>query len=439
MKKELDFVFNRSISVRHYVDVFIAGGGPSGIAAALGAARNGCSVYLAEGQACFGGMATAGMVPAFMQFSDGINFLAAGIGEEIFERLNKQGGTGYKDKFSIKAEVLKRVYDEMLLEANISFSLQTQLIGVEKQDDKVAFAILWGKSGIFAVKADVFIDCTGDGDLAAWAGAPYEKGDQEGNLMPGTLCSLWADVDWDRIKKYRDDEYLEQAFKDGLFSLDDRHLPGMWAVGEKTGGGNIGHAFGVDGTDERTLTKALVEQRRRLVEYERYYKKYLKGYEGMELVSTASLLGIRETRRIMGDYVLNINDFKNRAVFEDEIGRYCYPIDIHASKPDAAAQKNCEEDFQKNFRYAKGENYGIPYRSLVPRGLSNVLVAGRCISCDRYMQGSIRVMPGCFITGQAAGAAASIAVKEKTHTRGFDVNQLQKILKGMGAYLTSKI
>ena len=110
------------------------------------------------------------------------------------------------------------------------------------------------------------------------------------------------------------------------------------------------------------------------------------------------------------------------AVFEDEIGRYCYPVDIHASKPDIKSFKEFEEQYRKTLRYQKGESYGIPYHTLVPKGLSNVLIAGRCISSDRYIQGSIRVMPRCYITGQAAGVAAAIAVSENTHVRGFDAS-----------------
>jgi len=136
----------------------------------------------------------------------------------------------------------------------------------------------------------------------------------------------------------------------------------------------------------------------------------------------------------MGDYVLNLDDFKARAVFEDEIGRYSYPVDIHASKPDAASYAEFEKEF-RTLRYGKGESYGIPYRVLVPQKLSNVLVAGRCVSTDRYLQGSIRVMPGCYITGQAAGVAAAIAIEKNTNTRGFPVTELQSRLKKMGAFL----
>ncbi len=290
--------FQRNIPIRHEVDVFVAGGGPSGVAAAVAASRQGRSVFLAERHTCLGGMGTAGLVPVFMQFSDGENMLAAGMGEEILTKLRQAGGTGPDSKFTIRAEVLKRVCDDLLLDAGVDFTLETQLIGVEKEDDRVSLAILAAKSGLFAIKAKVFIDCTGDGDLATWAGAPFEKGDEEGNLMPGTLCSLWIDVDWEAVNaggRWRDDGRLEEAFKDRVFTHEDRHLPGMWRVGEHLGGGNIGHTFGVDNTDERSVTEALIWGRKSILEYERYYKEYLKGFEKMKLVATGSLLGIRES------------------------------------------------------------------------------------------------------------------------------------------------
>jgi len=439
------FAFKREIPVRGEVEVFVAGGGPAGVAAALAARRQGRKVFLAEARTCLGGMGTAGMVPIFMQFADGVHFVAGGIGEEIYEKLFAVGGAGPDDKFdnphrvvNVRAEFLKRLYDQLLIEAGVDFAFMTQLIGVERDGDRITHAVLCAKSGIFAVKAEMFVDCTGDGDMAAMAGAPFEKGDAQGTLMPGTLCSLWADVDWDAVRRSDsrpDSSRLAEAFEDNVFTLKDYHLPGMFRVGRHTGGGNIGHTFGVDGTDERSLTAALVWGRKSLVEYERYYKRYLKGFENMELVATGSLLGVRETRRIMGDYVLCVEDFKRRATFDDEIGRYSYPVDVHPPKPGKRAFEEFTKEFGEELRYSDGESYGIPYRSLLPKGVANCLVAGRCISCDREMQGSVRVMPGCFITGQAAGTAAALGVEKSLDARSVDVSELQGRLKAMGAYL----
>ena len=435
----------RTVDVRHDVDVFVAGGGPSGVAAAFAAARQGSKVFLAEGQNCLGGMGTSGLIPAFMTFGDGVSFLAGGVGREVLDRLIAGGGTSHhykpKDAYGalpIRTEVLKRVYDDLLLEAGVDFAFLTSLIGVETADGRVEHAILAAKSGIFAVRAKVYVDCTGDADLAAWAGAPCQLGDDDGRMMAGTLCSLWANVDFEAFNKSGigwQQNRLPDAIRDGtIFTVDDYHLPGMWDLGGGIGGGNIGHTFGVNGTDERSLTTALLHARKSLLEYERYYKQYLRGFERMVLVATAALLGVRETRRVCCGYTLSLDDFRNRAVFDDEIGRYAYGVDIHASVGGRASYEAFERD-HRGLQYGPGENYGIPYRALVPQRLSNVLVAGRCIGSDRYIQSSIRVMPGCYITGQAAGVAASLAAQKGAGTAGVNVRELQARLLKLGAHL----
>ncbi|MCL2096247.1 MAG: FAD-dependent oxidoreductase [Oscillospiraceae bacterium] len=422
--------YSREIPIRRSADIFIAGGGPAGTAAAVTAARLGNKVFLAESAGCLGGMGTAGGIPAFMQFTDGENFLAGGIGREIHDKNQELGKIGN----NIKAEVLKEIYEDMMTESGVEFTYFTQLIDVITDGTYAKTAVLASKSGIFGVNAKIFIDGTGDGDLAVMAGADYKKGDENGSMMPGTLCSVWTGIDWSKVRYELQERELEKAFEDNIFTDKDRHLPGMFKIGEQTGGGNIGHAFGVDGSDEASLTEAFIRQRKKLKEYEIYYKNYLEGFENMSLVSTGALMGIRETRRITGDYILNLEDFKSRAVFDDEIGRYSYPVDIHASNPNEENYRIFADEF-KNLRYGNGESYGVPYRILTPKGLDNILVAGRCVSCDRYIQGSIRVMPGCYITGQAAGAAADTAVEKNTHIRGFDIKILQKKLKDLGGYL----
>lgn len=174
--------------------------------------------------------------------------------------------------------------------------------------------------------------------------------------------------------------------------------------------------------------------RKSLLEYDRYYREYLDGYENMTLVYTGNILGVRESRRVCCDYMLNVDDFVARAVFDDEIGRYCYPVDIHIMTDDPKEYERFKQEYEVKYHYKKGESYGIPYRSLIPVSFSNVLTAGRCIGTDRKMQASVRVMPGCFITGQAAGCAAALAV-EGEDVRNIDTKLLQASLKKIGAYL----
>ena len=443
-KKAESVVLSRRVELRHEVDVFVAGGGPAGVAAAVAAARQGASVFLAERHTCLGGMGTAGLVPAFMEYGDGINFLAAGVGGEVLDRLHAAGGAyGYTPEkrggcVNINSEVLKRVYDSMLTDAGVLFTFQTPLVAVEADEGRVTSVICAAKSGLFAVRAGMYVDGTGDADLCAWAGATFEKGDSEGRMQPGTLCQKWVDIDWDAVKAgygiEGDGSQIGRGIDAGLFTIPDRGLPGIWPVGDGIGGANVGHTFGVDGTDERSVSKALVWGRKLVREYERYYKEYLRGFEHMTLVETGSLLGLRESRRIVGDYTLTLEDYMKRAVFDDEIGRYAYAIDVHASRPNDKPGDASDSMF-KTHRYAKGESYGIPYRILVPRGVHNVLAAGRCVSADRYVHGSLRVMPGCFITGQASGTAAALAALRGVGARAVPIRDLQIGLCTIGAYL----
>ncbi len=420
-------IYNKEIELLYNVDVFVAGGGPAGVAAAVAAARSGKSVYLAEAQGSFGGLATAGLVPAFAVFGNGVDILCRGIGLEIRKKVSRDFPIDTRWT-PINVEELKRAYDEIVEASGAEYSFFTTLCDVIKQGDRVESVILSSKSGLFAVKAKIYIDCTGDGDLCALAGAEFEQGDEKGGVMPATLCSIWANIDFSRTVP--DASRLEEAISDGVFEIPDRHLPGIYRTDAKKGigGGNVGHVAGVDPTDVRSLTEAMVKGRKVLTQYEKYYTEYLLGYEKAALVSSAGILGVRESRRIKCDYTLTIDDFVERRVFDDEIGRYCYPVDIHADSTDKAAYQKAVEEYKTKYRYKDGESYGIPYRSLIPKDLSNVLVAGRCIGSDRRMQSSIRVMPGCFITGEAAGTAAALA-SDSGETRLVDTKVLQERLK----------
>ena len=428
--------FSKEIPIKYDVDFCVAGGGPAGLCAAISAARQGLSVYLAESHGFFGGAATAAMIPAFMPFHNGADFLSGGLGREIYDRCLEAGFHLYPSGvLSIAAEPYKKILDDMVrAEPNITFSFFTNLIDVLADNGEVSQCIFGAKSGLFAVNAKVFADCTGDGDLCAWAGASYELGGGPEPLMPATLCSLWAGINWED-KDFPENEKLEDAIQDGVFTQHDRHLTGLFMCGPGVGGGNIGHSYDVDATDEISLTKGMLCSRDILPEYEIYYRDYLKrGYKDAHIAVTAPYLGIRESRRIIGDYIMTVDDYIKRARFDDEIGVFSYPIDIHPTNTSKERYKEFENEFV-NLRYEKGEFYGIPYRVLIPRSLKNVYVVGRCASFDRKMQSSARTMPCCFIMGQAIGAGAGLAVKSGTSIRDVNIQKLRAVLKDMKAFL----
>lgn len=430
--------YSKEICVKYDVDVFVAGGGPAGVAAAVSAAQNGASVFLVEAFGAFGGAAVHSLVPAFMQFTDGVNFLAGNIGKRVCDYIQANCPDTYKPYCpnSIPVETLKLCYDEMITEAGVKFAFFTQVSDVVAENGHIQYVICTAKGETFAVKAKTFIDCTGDGDVAAMAGAAFQKGDENGDMMAATLCALWNDIDWENVVK-PDSRRLDDAFADKVFTNEDRHLPGMWILSNTTGGSNAGHIYDIDGTKYDSLTRGMIEGRKQLLEYRNYYQNYLTGYEKSEPIISAAMIGVRETRRIEGDYVLNLEDFLSRAVFDDEIGRYAYPVDIHSSQNTAAGYQDFKTKYD-NLRYKSGESYGVPYRSLLVKDFDNLLTAGRCISTDRSMQSSVRVMPGCFITGQAAGTAAALAVKGNGNTRDVDINTLQTILIENGAVISRK-
>lgn len=426
------------LPVEDEVDVLVVGGGPAGLTAAIAASRAGKRVFLAETSGAFGGAATAAGVPTFCMFGDGERLLVGGIGMELRRMVSK----AYSPETAwvpLNSEKMKLACDRLIANSSVKFSLFTTLCAARTEGRRLDAAVFASKRGLFAVRAKVFVDATGDADLVAFAGGSYEKGDANGGVMPATLCTLWGGIDFARRSSFKEQTaQLEVALGDGHFSVPDRHLTGITPTPDAptgTGGGNVGHVFGVDPTDERSLTKAMIDARRRMPEFESFFRKYLKGYDNLGLLATAPYLGVRESRRVRCDYMLTEGDFKARASFADEIGRYCYPVDIHPSSADPKAMSEFQRKFREEYSYGKGESYGIPYRSLVASSFDNVLVAGRCIGTDRAMQASVRVIPGCFITGQAAGAAAALAVDADAKARKVEYAALRARLKSLGAVL----
>lgn len=434
-------------------DVIVAGGGPAGCAAAASAAREGAKTLLIEASYMLGGMGTGGLVPSWCPFSDHEKIIYRGMAEKILNAAKAQSPHIMPQDFTwvpIDAEILKRIYDEFIRDFGVDVLFGTQLCAVNTDGEgQVTEIIAANKAGLKAYRAKVYADCTGDADLAAWAGAEFDHGDVDGTLMPASLCFVIANVD---EYAYRYDHNSGLCFgsmhgtnpksvihaiaADDSFPLvTDTHLCHQ-IIGPGTIGFNAGHIFSVDSTDPVSVSKAMMQGRELAHQLHEGLKKHFpSAFANSLLVNTAPLMGIREGRRIKGDYTLTLEDYIGRRSFPDEISRNCYYIDVHLTKKEeqAAAEKGIRLE-QFNMRYKKGESHGIPYRSLLPRNLINVIVAGRSIACDRKIQGSVRVMPNCLCTGEAAGMAAARASSSDCNVHNVDTAALRADLRRAGAY-----
>ncbi len=417
-------------------DVLVAGGGPAGCAAAAAAARAGAKTILLERFGALGGMGTLGLVPAWCPGSDGIHTVYGGLAQLVRRKSTEQlpfVSSDDQDWTPIDAEALKRVYDDLLEEFGAEVRFETLLADVRRAGDgRVDAIVAADKTGLRAFRAKIYIDATGDGDLAARAGAETVTGDGAGGVQASTLCFQLDNVDayafqfQGSIRYGREPRCIDQMVASSKYPLiDDNHACAN-LVGPDAVGLNAGHLRDVDATDPRSTSPAYRRGRRIAREFRDSLREFFPAAFGnARIAATAPAMGIRESRRIVGDYVLTSDDYLARRSFPDEISRNCYYLDVHDAKANIAAA-----------RYGKGESHGIPYRCLVPRGLSDVLVAGRCISTDRPVQGSTRVMPNCLCTGEAAGIAAAMAAALSVpDIRAIDVSVLRDDLRTHGAYL----
>ena len=434
------FSITRSLDTIAQADVVICGGGPAGVGAAIGAARLGKSALILEQTGCLGGLGTSGMVPCFCPATDQEQVIARGICQEIMDDLAGRMGVPVNyNWFPFNYETLKRVYDDAVVASGARVLFFTTLADVLCENGRIQGVVVATREGLRAIRGTVFVDGTGDGNLCAWAGAPYEVGGEKGELMGPTLCSSFAGVDWDEYHRACSEgndarTIWLRMMEAGTAPAADWHFVGAFKSGRTLTSNNLGHVYGTHGLSEESLSAGMIEGRKQVEVYLDFYRAHVPGFAKAEMAWTGSLLGVRETRRIMGDYVLNYEDYKARATFPDEITRCAYPVDIHSASTDPEAQKKVEQDLHAT-HYGRGESYGIPFRSLIPRDLQNVLVAGRCLSADRAVQSSLRVMPYCLTTGQAAGVAAAMSLASGGDVRAVNTDALRQALREQNAYL----
>lgn len=409
-------------------DVIVAGGGPAGCCAAAAAARRGMKTLLIEATSALGGMGTMGMVSAMSPFTDGEKLLYKSIPIELLTRYKERVGIPESkwDWIKISPEDLKRVYDDMLTESGVNLLFQTTVCGADTSNGKISRIFAANKEGITAYTAGVYIDCTGDGDLAAHSGATFEKGG-DGEVQSSSLCFAISNIHTDKINCK-----INSNFDSGIWPkiIEDRKYPLIVRHFIPVSFGdtliiNGGHLFGVDSTAPESISGAYVLGRKIAEQYHTALKEYLpEAFCDSYLVETAPLLGVRESRRIKGEYTLTVEDYFARRSFEDEIARNSYWLDCHPSGNGKSSFK-----VDADLSYKKGDSHGIPFRCLIPQGFHNLLVAGRCISVERIVLASTRVMPNCMATGEAAGIGAALAIKKCTDIENINGAEIRQIIE----------
>ena len=445
---------NATMPLNEEYDVIVCGGGPSGCAAAISAAREGAKTLLLEASSVLGGMAAQGLVNVFTPMSDGIRCVYGGLAQKIVTEMKSHMKHVPEEKWdwvAIDYERLKAIYDRMVVESGAHLLFQTRVVAVEMKDDRnIDTIIVANKAGMSAYRAKVYIDCTGDADLYAWAGKPYEKGSEDGDLMPGTMCFIVSNMD-EYEMPFMEKQYggtrratIKKILADGKYNIPDDHYVAC-KIGPRTYAFNAGHVWGIDCTDPESLTQGTLEGRRLARELHDAFREYSTAFAGSYLAQTAPVLGLRESRRIVGDYSFTADDYLARASFPDEVFRGKYYIDVHSRSSkgvSAADQKRKEEGkggvgiVARYGHYGEGESYGVPYRCMCPRDLDNLLVAGRTICSDRVSNGSLRIMPACLCSGEAVGMAAKYASDmQNVNIHKVDTQLLRKRLMEEGAYL----
>lgn len=440
-------------------EVVTAGGGIAGVAAAVASSRMGVKTLLVERYGFLGGMATAGLVNPFMthRTSDG-KPLIAGFFAEMCARLDSAGGLKGN---TFDSETMKFVLQEMALEAEVELMLHSQVVGAIMDGAAIGGVSLQGKDGIKNVRAARVIDATGDGDVAALAGAAFQKGDPEEGLPQAmTLMLDIGGVDLEKALEYVKNNPDQMRFPklspdtnvaaraEGVVSVSgyydivsqarangDFPLPGdlVFYITRPRNGEvvmNTTHVGDVDGTSTEDLTRAEIEGRRQSFALAKFLRNYIPGFEDSYLSRTATQIGIRETRRITGEYVFSAQDVAAAAKFPDAIARLAYPVDVHSPKGSGYTK---EEEKAAPVAPPPGDWYEIPYRCLLLVGVENLLIAGRCVSSTHEGHGAIRIIPCCAAMGQAAGAAAALSVRTGATPRMLAFPLLQEALAQQGA------
>ncbi len=427
-------------------DVIVVGGGPAGVPAAIAAARGGQKVLIVEASNALGGAINTMQVMPFMEYVTPTRghknpvFLVRGIFEEICIRHNELGreleGEGrYYDKlplYDFSDEYMKIILPRMVREAGVDVLYHTKLIGATAENNQVTSITVAAKSQILTLTAKVFIDCTGDAELAYQAGFPTRLGRPQDSLcQPMTLCFRVGDIDVPTFVKNMPliQKLYVEAKARGEITNPRENVLIFHTFSPRVIHFNTTRVVKHNPVDPFEISAAEEVVREQVYEMFKFLRKYAPGCEKATLLSSAAHIGVRESRMIDGEYVLTKDDLLANRKFDDGIAACNYDIDIH----------NPEGSGTSHYYFPDWEYYTIPYRCLVPKNSVNLLVAGRCISSDHDAQASYRVMPFAAALGHAAGVAAAVAIENGTTVKDADITQIQDTLRAQNAFLEKEI
>ncbi len=437
MVKTLKYNYSGEIPLAIEADVIVVGGGPGGIGAATMSARQGVKTVLVERYGILGGMASVGEVQPFMTNHAGGKCMDRPIYLEWVKRMKHYYPASYEfkamkseeaawDDLRIQKDVAALAAEDICLESGVRIIYHHVLADVVMKGREIDFIVLLSKSGFTAAKAKVYVDCSGDADLAAKAGCKFDIGGPTGSCQPMTTCFKLSGVDMKRMppREQINKLYLE-AKASGEIVCPREDVLYFQCVQEGTVHFNSTRVVRMSGISGIELSEAEIEGRRQVRQLVEFLKRRVAGFENSSICSMASHIGVRETRRVKGVRRLTIESFKTREKFPDAICRVNYPIDIH--NPDGSGTEIVN--------MPKDEWYEIPYGCIVPEGAGNLLVGGRPISADHAMHSSLRVMPPACSLGQAAGMAAAISCKSGRTAGELDGCEIRRRLVEAGAFL----
>lgn len=443
MRQSHDILNKTAIPLLAETDILIIGSGTAGSCAALAARAQGdLRVTLVERYGFAGGSSTQILDTFYGFFTPGSTpkKVVGGIPDRIVDRLDQAGriflrpnsygaGTG----ITYDPEYLKYTWDRLLSEAGVHLLLHTQLVDVETDaSGTLAAAIVWTKKGFFKIAAKRFIDASGDADLCHLADIPYEKAGDIDPAQTLTTTFRMSNVDWDRFRDSGGKEMLmarmERAMADGTHPLP-RKAGSAHKMLQKGCIATVAvRVAEVDATDPEQLTAAEQEGRRQAYVFESFFRDCIPGYEASHIIGLSHQIGIRETRRVYGEYRLSKDDCLNARRFDDRILLCGAPIEDH--------RQNNKGEQETVWAYIPGGNaYDVPYRTLVPKGRDEIWVAGRCFSATHDAHASCRSMGQTLSMGQAAGLAASLSLETDAGARSIDIATLQMKLSDLGAVL----